>query len=190
MAPNGAPRLARSRLTWPVSFGEHQLGLFGDRTRGAVLLRDGGRRFIGHRASDIGAEQRPLQQWTSTGSAVSDRIARILNLCGAKRPHGFGTVAANSSPGRSDRNTAERVSTGWPRLEAEALMRYAVLIEQGPTSLGATVPDLPGCVAVGGTRQEVEKLIEEAIAFHIEGLREAGEPVPEPSTGVLIVDVV
>jgi len=53
-------------------------------------------------------------------------------------------------------------------------MKYAVVIEQGPTSYGATVPDLPGCVAVAETLEEVETLIREAIDFHIEGLLQDG----------------
>lgn len=61
-------------------------------------------------------------------------------------------------------------------------MKYAVIIEKGPTSYGATVPDLPGCTAVGETLDEVEELIREAIDFHIEGLRSDGEPVPPPTT--------
>jgi predicted RNase H-like HicB family nuclease len=61
-------------------------------------------------------------------------------------------------------------------------MRYAVVIEKGETSYGAYVPDLPGCVAVGETLQEVERLIREAIQFHIEGLREDGQPVPDPTS--------
>ena len=63
-------------------------------------------------------------------------------------------------------------------------MRYAIVIERGDTSYGAYVPDLPGCVAVGETREEAVKLIHEAIEAHLELLREDGEPVPEPrSTG-------
>jgi predicted RNase H-like HicB family nuclease len=68
-------------------------------------------------------------------------------------------------------------------------MKYAVLIERGPTSYGATVPDLPGCIAVAETREEVERLIEEAIAGHISVLREMGEPVPEPTTQATTIDV-
>ena len=62
-------------------------------------------------------------------------------------------------------------------------MKYAVVIETGPTSYGATVPDLPGCVAVAETLDEVETLIREAIDFHIEGLRRDRHPVP-PSTTI------
>lgn len=53
-------------------------------------------------------------------------------------------------------------------------MRYAVVIEQGPASYGAYVPDLPGCVATAAAREEVVRLIQEAIEFHIEGLRQDG----------------
>lgn len=67
--------------------------------------------------------------------------------------------------------------------------RYAVIIEKGPTSYGAYVPDLPGCIAVGETMDEVTDLIREAIEFHIEGLRDAGEPVPEPTSELTYVEV-
>jgi predicted RNase H-like HicB family nuclease len=66
---------------------------------------------------------------------------------------------------------------------------YSVVIEQGPTSYGATVPDLPGCFAVGGTREEVARLIEEAITEHISVLQARGEPVPPPTTRVVTVTV-
>jgi predicted RNase H-like HicB family nuclease len=68
-------------------------------------------------------------------------------------------------------------------------MRYAVVIEMGETGFGAYVPDLPGCVAAGETREEVVKLIQEAIEFHIEGLKENGEPIPEPASTIEFVDV-
>ena len=68
-------------------------------------------------------------------------------------------------------------------------MKYAVIVEEGESSFGAHVPDLPGCVAVGDTRDEVLKLIEEAIQFHIEGLREDGQPIPAPSSSVEYVEV-
>jgi len=63
-------------------------------------------------------------------------------------------------------------------------VRYAVVIERGPTSYGAYVPDLPGCVAAGDSREEVVKLIQEAIEFHIEGLKEDGLPIPKPSKDI------
>ena len=66
--------------------------------------------------------------------------------------------------------------------------KYAVIVEKGTTSFGAHVPDLPGCVAVGETAEEVEELIRTAIRGHLEVLREAGEPIPEPSTRVVYVE--
>ena len=68
-------------------------------------------------------------------------------------------------------------------------MKYMVVIEKGETSYGAHVPDLPGCIAVGKSREEVLSLIREAIEFHIEGLKDAGEPVPAPSSVSEYVDV-
>jgi predicted RNase H-like HicB family nuclease len=59
-------------------------------------------------------------------------------------------------------------------------MRYAIVIEKGPVSFGAYVPDLPGCVAAAESRDEVLQLIREAIGFHLEEMREEGLPVPEP----------
>ena len=59
-------------------------------------------------------------------------------------------------------------------------MRYAVIVEEGETSFGGYVPDLPGCVAVAETKAEVLRLIEEAIEFHIDGLREDNQPIPGP----------
>ena len=68
-------------------------------------------------------------------------------------------------------------------------MDYLVVVEHGPSSFGAYVPDLPGCMAVGQTREEVLTLIREAIEFHIEGLKEDGLPVPSPSSSVEVVSV-
>ena len=68
-------------------------------------------------------------------------------------------------------------------------MRYAVIVEKGPDSYGAYVPDLPGCVAAGDTREEVVSLIREAMKFHIEGLKQQGLLVPAPSSAVEFVDV-
>jgi predicted RNase H-like HicB family nuclease len=68
-------------------------------------------------------------------------------------------------------------------------MQYVVIIEKGPTSYGAYVPDLPGCVAAAETEDEVRQLIREAIEFHLEGLRGDGEPIPEPTSQAIYVDV-
>jgi predicted RNase H-like HicB family nuclease len=68
-------------------------------------------------------------------------------------------------------------------------MQYLVVIEHGSTSFGAYVPDLPGCVAVGDTREEVSTLIHEAIEFHVEGLKADGHPVPQPSSTSALVSI-
>lgn len=68
-------------------------------------------------------------------------------------------------------------------------MKYAVVIEKGDASFGAYVPDLPGCIATGDTREEVLRLIHEAIEFHIHGLKEEGEAIPEPTSSIEIIEV-
>ncbi len=61
-------------------------------------------------------------------------------------------------------------------------MRYGIVIEKAADNYSAYVPDLPGCVATGDTPEETEELIREAIRMHVEGLREDGLPVPEPTS--------
>lgn len=68
-------------------------------------------------------------------------------------------------------------------------MRYLIVIEQTSTGFSAYSPDLPGCVATGRTREETEQEMKEAIAFHLEGLRVEGEPVPEPQAYSTYVEV-
>jgi predicted RNase H-like HicB family nuclease len=68
-------------------------------------------------------------------------------------------------------------------------MEYLVVIEKGPKSYGAYVPDLPGCVAVGESRRQVLKLIREAVSLHIEAMREAGEVVPAPTSKSELIKV-
>jgi predicted RNase H-like HicB family nuclease len=58
-------------------------------------------------------------------------------------------------------------------------MQYAVVVEKTGNGYSAYVPDLPGCVAAARTRAETERLIREAIQFHLEGLRENGDPIPQ-----------
>ena len=67
-------------------------------------------------------------------------------------------------------------------------MKYAVVYEQTPRNWSAYVPDLPGCVATGQTREEVERLITDGIRFHIDLMQQSGEPVPAPTTRVGSVD--
>jgi predicted RNase H-like HicB family nuclease len=68
-------------------------------------------------------------------------------------------------------------------------VRYTVIYEKGPASWGACVPDLPGVITVGDSREEVERLIQEAIEFHLEGLREEGLPIPTASSFAGVVEV-
>ncbi|MGH6620563.1 MAG: type II toxin-antitoxin system HicB family antitoxin [Alphaproteobacteria bacterium] len=68
-------------------------------------------------------------------------------------------------------------------------MRYGIVIENAGSNFSAYVPDLPGCVATGATLEEAEQAIREAIEFHLEGLREDGSPIPEPSSRVNYVEV-
>jgi predicted RNase H-like HicB family nuclease len=68
-------------------------------------------------------------------------------------------------------------------------MRYAIVIEKASTNYSAYVPDLPGCVATGASPEEVEREIRDAIEFHIEGLRDDGLPIPQPSSAVRYVDI-
>ena len=70
--------------------------------------------------------------------------------------------------------------------ERGRILKYAVVIEKGPTSYGAHVPDLPGCVAAAETREEVCALIREAIELYVEALAEDDLPVPEPHTYELV----
>lgn len=70
------------------------------------------------------------------------------------------------------------------------MRKYAIVIEKVPGSNYCSyVPDLPGCVSTGDTREEVERNIREAIEFHLEGMREDGDPIPEPTTEVAYSEV-
>ncbi|NJN38352.1 MAG: type II toxin-antitoxin system HicB family antitoxin [Acaryochloridaceae cyanobacterium CSU_3_4] len=66
---------------------------------------------------------------------------------------------------------------------------YAVIYEQGETNWGAMVPDLPGCISIGGTFEEVKQNIQEAIELYLEVLQERGKSIPEPTTKVGLVGV-
>ena len=68
------------------------------------------------------------------------------------------------------------------------MKRYAIVVEDAGSNWAAYVPDLPGCVAKGATREEALQQIQEAIAFHLEGLQRAGLPIPEASTQTQRVD--
>jgi predicted RNase H-like HicB family nuclease len=68
-------------------------------------------------------------------------------------------------------------------------MRYAIVIEKAEGNYSAYVPDLPGCVSTGATVEETEKAIREAIAFHLDGMRDDGTPILPPSSQVEYVDI-
>lgn len=68
-------------------------------------------------------------------------------------------------------------------------MRYLVVIEEGPSSFGAYVPDLPGCIAAAETKAEALAMIREAIELHIDDLRSGGAPIPKPSSVSEVVEV-
>ncbi len=68
-------------------------------------------------------------------------------------------------------------------------MKYAVIFEKTATGYSAYVPDLPGCITTGPTREETERLIREAIEFHLEGMRTHGERIPKPTTTTDYVEV-
>jgi predicted RNase H-like HicB family nuclease len=68
-------------------------------------------------------------------------------------------------------------------------MKYLIVIEPTTTGFSAYSPDVPGCVATAATREEVEREMREAIAFHLDGLREDGAPVPRPQSSSTYVDV-
>lgn len=70
------------------------------------------------------------------------------------------------------------------------MRQYTVIYERGDRNWSAYVPDLPGCVATAATRPELERLIREAVEFHLEGMRLHGERVPEPTVEAGVVEVV
>jgi predicted RNase H-like HicB family nuclease len=69
-----------------------------------------------------------------------------------------------------------------------SVMRYAVVIEKSDQGYGAYVPDLPGVISVGDSQEEVTANIRQAIALHLEGLRDSGDDIPEPKTLVAVID--
>jgi predicted RNase H-like HicB family nuclease len=69
------------------------------------------------------------------------------------------------------------------------MKKYLIVIESTQTGFSAYSPDLPGCIATGDTREEVEQNMREAIAFHLDGLREEGQPVPEPLSSSAYVEL-
>jgi len=69
------------------------------------------------------------------------------------------------------------------------MSKYLVVIEKAESGFSAYSPDLPGCVSTGRTREDAERNMREAIEFHLDGLRQDGQPIPEPSTSAAYVEV-
>jgi predicted RNase H-like HicB family nuclease len=76
-------------------------------------------------------------------------------------------------------NPVERI--GCSRAWFKAVKKYLIVVEETETGYSAFSPDVPGCGSTGKTKEEVERNIQEAIQFHLEGLREEGYDIPEPS---------
>lgn len=68
-------------------------------------------------------------------------------------------------------------------------MKYAIVIEPTNTGFSAYCPDLPGCISTGATRQQINDNMQEAIALHLQGLREEGLPIPPPTSEVSLLEV-
>ena len=69
------------------------------------------------------------------------------------------------------------------------MSRYLIIIEEAESGFSAFLPDIPGCIATGATRDEVESAMQEGVEFHLDGLRESGEPVPPPRSTAAYVEV-
>jgi predicted RNase H-like HicB family nuclease/predicted RNA binding protein YcfA (HicA-like mRNA interferase family) len=97
-----------------------------------------------------------------------------------KHPAKLGVVTVTGKPGDElAPGTLNNVSEAGG---TETMKKYLIVIEPTQTGFSAYLPDLPGCVSTGYTREEVESNMREAIAFHLDGLREEGQTVPEPQT--------
>jgi predicted RNase H-like HicB family nuclease len=68
-------------------------------------------------------------------------------------------------------------------------MEYTIIIEKAANNYSAYVPDLPGCITTGATVEDIRRNMREAIALHLRGMREDGEPIPLPTTTAAVVDV-
>jgi predicted RNase H-like HicB family nuclease len=97
--------------------------------------------------------------------------------------------ADGANHGRPPGDGEERTQAGRFAVAGVDLMRYLVILEKGPTTYGAHVPDLPGCIAAGETEDEAIALIREAIESHLDDLKRRGEPVPTPSSTCRVVEI-
>ncbi len=100
-----------------------------------------------------------------------------------------GGAGVRGSRQRAARRLEQRFQAGGPETAEENPVKYTVIVEKGESSYGAFVPDLPGCISVGEDREQTLRSIEEAVAFHVEGLRAEGLPVPPPQCDIVQVEV-
>ncbi len=108
-----------------------------------------------------------------------------------RHPHKPGTVTAAGKVGTEiPPGTLNSVLKQASIKVMSRQLKYMIVVEEGPDSFGAHVPDLPGCVAVGDSRSEVLRLIREAIELHIEDIQQQGLEIPKPSSTGEIVEVV
>jgi predicted RNase H-like HicB family nuclease len=101
------------------------------------------------------------------------------------RPSEFEQLPFPANSRRDDTKNAVRA----PRQSAGILKRYSIVIEETGSGYAAYSPDLPGCVSATGPRLEIEKNIKEAVAFHLAGLREEGQAIPEAHTFSTYIDL-
>ena len=107
-----------------------------------------------------------------------------------RRVHVSAADLRRSQAARADRQRASgRTARGKPRLLAAERLKYTVVYEVSANGYSAYVPNLPGCVAAAKTKAETRRLIREAIQMHLEAMREAGEPIPEPETSAELVEL-
>ena len=106
-----------------------------------------------------------------------------------RHPQKTGTVTVAGKPGVSIPIGTLRSIFKQAGLKYDQVMRYTVVIEKGPDSYGAYAPDLSGCVAVGETREEVVRLMQEAIELHLQSMKEHGEAIPRPSSSIEVIEV-
>ena len=141
---------------------------------------------------DVTLREDPAE-WTAVARSLGVPADRLLLV---KQVHGIHVAVARRGE-----------STPWPRPQADILAKeldackrlkptlldregeYTVIFEEGEANWSAYVPDLPGCVAAAATREETELLVAEAIALHLELIREDGDPIPQPRSTVKLASI-
>ncbi len=98
-------------------------------------------------------------------------------------------AAVVTVPGKPGDELAPGHTQQHPQARGVEMKKYLVVIEKTGTGYSAYSPDLPGCISAGASREEIEKNMEEAIEFHLDGLRQSGYPIPEPQSYSRYVEV-